>query len=607
MSVPRRTLSTTKCLYMALALLTLVFQVASASTDDRTCFDYNNEELSDSRPCYAPGTKSISHCCSTQDTCVGDTLCLSQFGTLYIGSCTVKDWADGSAGRGDCPKYYDYCKSNAGWDIAVCNNTSPVWEFCCGALQGIDTCCSHDRFKISNTTDKALIQYQLETDTNTTSPSVPAANVTDTACSATGASGNKTAQIGIGAGLGVPLLIALGLLFWENRKRRAAEAMAYQPGCSESNVQQGHNYMPQGHNYESQGQNYMPQKHGYDAVQVHEAGELKPHRGELPSSAAVHELHTLKSIGMGVTFDPAKDIDSLDGKVILVTGGNAGLGKQTITYLCAHSPRRVYLAARSASKAAAGISDVRSSVPECCEIIHLPLDLTSFSSIADAASTFQRAETRLDILINNAGIMACPYSTTKEGYEVQLGTNHMGHALLTKLLLPTLLHTASTTGDARIVTLSSAGHAISVPNGLLLDQKQLEEQGTWKRYGQSKLCNVLFARELAERHPQLTSVSLHPGVIFTDLFQSLRANVFLKAGLWLYGLLFFAIPGHYKSTVGGALNQTWAATARKEDLVNGAYYKPVGVKSSGSKYARDSGLQKKLWEWTEAELEKHGY
>lgn len=246
-------------------------------------------------------------------------------------------------------------------------------------------------------------------------------------------------------------------------------------------------------------------------------------------------------------------------------------------------------------------------MPSACEIIHLPLDLTSFSSIAEAAATFHRAETRLDVLINNAGIMACPYSTTKEGYEIQFGTNHMGHALLTKLLLPALLKTSETHGDARVITLSSAGHAIGVPGGLILDQPKLEQQGTWKRYGQSKLCNLLFARELSERYPSITSVSLHPGVIFTDLFQSLRANVFLKAGLWFYGLFFFLIPGHYKSTEGGALNQTWAATARKEDLVNGAYYKPVGAKSDGSKAARDTGLQKKLWEYTEAELGKHGY
>ena len=183
----------------------------------------------------------------------------------------------------------------------------------------------------------------------------------------------------------------------------------------------------------------------------------------------------------------------------------------------------------------------------------------------------------------------------------------MGHALLTKLLLPTLLKTAETYGDARIVTLSSVGHAIGVSGGLIFDQKKLEQQGTWKRYGQSKLCNLLFARELAERYPQITSVSIHPGVIFTDLFQSMRANVFLKAGLWFIGLFFFLMPGYYNSTEAGSLNQTWAATAKKEELINGVYYKPVGVQNEGSRSARDRGLQKKLWEFTEAELARHGF
>lgn len=337
-------------------------------------------------------------------------------------------------------------------------------------------------------------------------------------------------------------------------------------------------------------------------------------------------LDAVTALGMGVDFKPAKDIASLEGKVILVTGGmfnllrpptihmvltilgNAGLGKQTIIYLAAHKPARIYLAARTASKASSAISEIRSSVHNACEIIHLPLDLTSFSSIAEAAATFQQHESRLDILINNAGIMACPYSTTKEGYEIQFGTNHMGHALLTKLLLPTLIATAAIPGaEARIVTLTSTGHAIGVPGGLIFDQVKLEQQGTWKRYGQSKLSNLLFARELAERYPQITSVSVHPGVIFTDLFASMRANVFLKAGMWIYGLFSFLLPGHYKSPEGGALNQTWAATVPKEKLVNGAYYKPVGARNEGSKAARDPGLQKKLWEYTEAELSKHGY
>jgi NAD(P)-dependent dehydrogenase (short-subunit alcohol dehydrogenase family) len=288
--------------------------------------------------------------------------------------------------------------------------------------------------------------------------------------------------------------------------------------------------------------------------------------------------------------------------------GNSGLGKQTITYLSSHSPARIYLAARTPSKATSAIADIRATVPSACEIIHLPLDLTSFSSIASAASTFLASESRLDILINNAGIMASPYSATKEGYEIQFGTNHMGHALLTKLLLPVLLETAKQPGaDVRIVTLSSVGHALTPPGGIIFDQAALEAQNTWRRYGSSKLANILYTRALAEHYPSLTCVALHPGVILTDLFNNVRTNPLLKLGMWIYGWLGLVLPGHYRSAVDGALNQTWAATVKREELESGAYYKPVGVRNSGSKWARDEGLERKLWEWTEGELERFGY
>jgi hypothetical protein len=184
----------------------------------------------------------------------------------------------------------------------------------------------------------------------------------------------------------------------------------------------------------------------------------------------------------------------------------------------------------------------------------------------------------------------------------------MGHALLTKLLLPTLLETAKEPGaDVRVVNLSSEGHRLAVSKGIEFDQQALEKENTWRRYGASKLANVLFARELAARYPQITSVSLHPGVILTDLFSTLRANIFLRVGLWIYGIVGMFLPGHYSSPEGGALNTTWCATVDKSELENGAYYKPVGAKSAGSGSARDQGLQKKLWEWTEGELGKHGY
>ncbi|KAF1962734.1 NAD(P)-binding protein [Byssothecium circinans] len=310
---------------------------------------------------------------------------------------------------------------------------------------------------------------------------------------------------------------------------------------------------------------------------------------------------------MGASFDPATDIQSLDGKVILVTGGNAGLGKQTITYLAAHSPARIYLAARTESKATAAIRDIKAVVPNA-SVEYLPLDLTSFASIASAASTFTARESRLDILINNAGVMMTPYNLTKEGYEIQFGTNHMGHALLTKLLLPVLLKTAKKEGsDVRIVNLTSWGHQVAPSEGIIWDQAKLEKYYTFQRYGQSKLANILFTRELAARYPSITSVAIHPGVIITDLYASVNSNPIMKLGTWFYSLFIRFLPGHFPDTKGGALNQTWAATVEKEKLENGGFYDPVGKTGKASSLAKDDGLAKKLWDWTEAEFQKFGY
>jgi len=185
----------------------------------------------------------------------------------------------------------------------------------------------------------------------------------------------------------------------------------------------------------------------------------------------------------------------------------------------------------------------------------------------------------------------------------------MGHALLTKLLLPVLLETAKKpNADVRIINLSSAGHQLAPSGGIIWDQNALEQHGTWRRYGQSKLANILFTRELATRYPSITSVAIHPGVIVTDLYTSFIAwGVIAKAGMWFYSLFCGILPGHFKDTKGGSLNQTWAATVEKTKLENGGYYMPVGKLNGGSGYARDKGLAKKLWEWTEEELGKHGF
>ncbi|OCK79483.1 oxidoreductase-like protein [Lepidopterella palustris CBS 459.81] len=309
----------------------------------------------------------------------------------------------------------------------------------------------------------------------------------------------------------------------------------------------------------------------------------------------------------GKSFDPANDIPDLSGKVILVTGGNTGLGLETIIQLSSHNPARIFLAARTASKATSAISTIHNLVPDA-PIEFLPLDLTSFASIRSAAETFTHSSSRLDILINNAGVMATPYSLTEEGYEIQFGTNHMGHALLTKLLMPTLLKTAEEpNSDVRIINISSVGHFMAPSSRIIWDQAALEKQSTWRRYGQSKLSNILFTRELATRYTSIKSVAVHPGVIITDLYAPVQTGFFGKVGMWLFKLIGPIIPGFLPNVQAGAKNQLWAATAPSGDVKSGEYYVPIGSLSKGSNASQDQGLAKKLWEYGETEFQKHGF
>jgi NAD(P)-dependent dehydrogenase (short-subunit alcohol dehydrogenase family) len=179
----------------------------------------------------------------------------------------------------------------------------------------------------------------------------------------------------------------------------------------------------------------------------------------------------------------------------------------------------------------------------------------------------------------------------------------MGHALLTKLLLPTLLATAEEEGsDVRVVNLSSEGHQMAPGPGIIYDQAELETWGTWRRYGQAKLANILHARELQKRYPSITATSLHPGVIVTELYSTAnQSNAILRIGI--------SIMRHFLMDVhGGAKNQLWAATADKKEVRSTWYWKPVGISSGGSFWhAKKPKLAETLWTWTENELDRHGY
>ncbi|TVY59892.1 putative oxidoreductase [Fusarium oxysporum f. sp. cubense] len=303
-------------------------------------------------------------------------------------------------------------------------------------------------------------------------------------------------------------------------------------------------------------------------------------------------------MGPGDSFNPDRDIPSLEGKVILITGGNAGIGKQSALALSKHQPSEIWIAARNAKKAETAIAEIKQQSPGV-DVRFLELDLSSFASVKSAAQTFLKSVSRLDILMLNAGIMACPPGQTSEGYEVQFGTNHMGHALLTKSLLPLLTHTASSSpgSDVRVVSVSSIAHKFGPSGGIQFDTLKSTASGmsTTDRYGQSKLANILFIRELALRHTELTPVSIHPGTVKTDLQNS-------NGGSWMLSAFQkFVVPLVGVSVEEGAKSQLWAATAK--GVKAGEYYVPVGVSGNGSQLSKDKVLAKKLWDWTEKELE----
>lgn len=301
-----------------------------------------------------------------------------------------------------------------------------------------------------------------------------------------------------------------------------------------------------------------------------------------------------------VSFNPATDIPSLEGKVILVTGGNNGLGKQSVLEFARHNPAAIWLASRDVKKGQAAAAEIKKQVPDA-RIKVLQLDLASFESVKKAASTVSAETDRLDILMLNAGIMASAAGLTKDGYEMQFGTNHMGHALFAQLLMPVLQKTVKNTKnpDVRVVVISSAAYQARPEGGIEFDglKTQAESMPTVVRYGQSKLANISYARELARRHPELRVVSVHPGPSRTNLVSSMTGFPF-----WLRCLERLSNFG-YTPVHEGAKTQLWASVST--DYTSGDYVEPVGVRGKFISEGMVEDLDQKLWDWTEKELRAH--
>ena len=275
------------------------------------------------------------------------------------------------------------------------------------------------------------------------------------------------------------------------------------------------------------------------------------------------------------------------------------MGLETVRAFANHGPLRIYLAARTESKATAAIDALNRAFPGV-DIAFLRLDLSSLASVREAASSFCSREKKLHVLVNNAGVMATPPGLSKDGVEIQFGTNHLGHFLLTQLLLPTILSTSHLSDvPPRIVTVSSGGHHLAPAAGLQIEGLTFPDGGAlseWQRYGQSKLANILFTRAMAEKYPAIVSVAVHPGMVKTDLYVSAKENSsVVRHAMAGFSNVFM------KTVKEGAYAQLWAATSAKE-VESGEFYVAVGRKFRGSALSRDQGLSKRLWEWSEQKV-----
>ncbi|MFL0355601.1 SDR family NAD(P)-dependent oxidoreductase [Erythrobacter sp. GH1-10] len=303
----------------------------------------------------------------------------------------------------------------------------------------------------------------------------------------------------------------------------------------------------------------------------------------------------MSDFGKNTTTDDVLAGKDLSGTTVFVTGGNSGLGQETGRAVAAHGAH-VVLAGRDQAKLDAAVAAIKSDHPDA-KLETIICDLGSLDGIRACGREAGERFDKIDLLINNAGVMACPFAKTSDGFEMQFGTNHLGHFLLTKCLMP-LVEKGS---NKRIVNLSSRGHHFA-PVDLDDPNFRSREYNEWVSYGQSKTANVLFSVGLEDRFTDkgIHAYAVHPGGIQTNLGRHMTEE---QSAALIERISKSDPDFSWKTIPQGAATQVWAATADELEGRGGVYCEDCHVAEVDDEsttggvrtYALDKGNADRLW------------
>jgi WW domain-containing oxidoreductase len=294
------------------------------------------------------------------------------------------------------------------------------------------------------------------------------------------------------------------------------------------------------------------------------------------------------------TWSPSS-LPDLSGKVALVTGASTGLGKVTATEL-ARKGAHVFCLGRNREKSESAIADIKKETGSA-KVEFIEGDLLDLGSMESAADTFLSKDLPLHILVNNAGIMACPFGTSKNGIESQMATNHFAHVVLTNKLLPKLIASQ----PSRIVVLSSVAHLFAPKDGIHFDDLNSEEKyDPWTRYGETKLANLYFTKILQSRleakgASQVYVNAVHPGVVQTELARNAQKRSWLNEAFLNWTRI---------DSFKGSLTQIFVAGSDtiEKNQVKGKYFVPYCKEAEPSATGKNTEWAQKTWDWTQVVL-----